>query len=269
MNPHWELWRTEELIDSTSESSPSEEEPPFLDPDINVQTQEKQDNTLDLSYQLLACLTIPWISTLPSSTPISTQPVFPLLPPPPPLVVPPPTTMTTTTKPIKLHISIPKLYDGSFKTSKQWLNVVQLYLLVNAEVYNNDDKKITFILSYMTKEFAFAWAATFHENAVNTTGMVTLGTYSDFITRFNKAFKRRDVTGTTIAWLTTKQMVLKKDWIYSPPLNQYISEFQNHIAWANIKDSNVFIKYFSAEIPPSLIWHIMSMDTIPTTIQEW
>ena len=64
-------------------------------------------------------------------------------------------------------------------------------------------------------------------------------------------------------------MVLKKDQMYYPSLNQYVSKFQNHIIQANIKDSNVLIGYFSAGIPPSLMWCIMSMDTISTTIQEW
>ena len=91
----------------------------------------------------------------------------------------------------------------------------------------------------------------------------------NFITKFNKDFKQRDVTGAAIAWLTTKRMVLKKDRTYSPPLNQYVSEFQNHVARANIKDPNVLIRYFSAGIPPSLMQQIMSMDTVPTTIQEW
>ena len=124
-------------------------------------------------------------------------------------------------------------------------------------------------LSYMTKGSALTWAATFHENAVDATGTVTLGTYSNFIAKFNEDFKQRDITGATIAWLTTKQMVLKKDQTYSPPLNQYVSKFQNHVAWAIIKHPNVLIKYFSAGILPSLMQHIMSMDTAPTTIQEW
>ena len=75
----------------------------------------------------------------------------------------------------------------------------------------------------------------------------------NFIAKFNKDFKQRDVTETAIAWLTTKQMILKKDLTYSPPLNQYVSEFQNHIAQANIKDPNVLIGYFSAGIPPFLM----------------
>ena len=163
MNPCWRLQRTEEPIDSTSESSPSEEEPSFLGPDVVVQTQEEQDNTLDLSHQLLASLALPRVPTPPSPTPIAIQPTFPLLSSPslnPPLT-PPPTTMTTTTKPIELWIGTPEAYDGSFETSKQWLNAVQLYLLVNKDIYNNDDKKITFILSYMTKGSALTWAATF------------------------------------------------------------------------------------------------------------
>ena len=177
--------------------------------------------------------------------------------------------MTTTAKPIELQISTPKAYDGSFETSRQWLNTVQLYLLMNEDVYNNNDKKITFVLSYMTKGSALTWTTTFQENSIDATGTITLGTYPNFIARFNEDFKQRDVTGTTIAWLTTKRMVLKKDQTYSPPLNQYVLEFQNHVAWANIKDPNILIGYFSAGIPPSLMQQIMSMDTMPTTIQEW
>ena len=118
MNPCWELQRTEEPINSTSESSSSEEEPPFLDLDINVQTQEEQDNTLNLSHQLSASLTLPQVSTPPSSTLIATQPTFPLPLPSPfnPPLVPTLTTMTTTAKPIELHIGTSKAYDGSFET---------------------------------------------------------------------------------------------------------------------------------------------------------
>ena len=160
MNLHWGLRRTEEPIDSTSESSPSKEEPLFLDPDIDVQHQEELDNSLDLLHQLSASLTLPQTPTPPSSTPIATQPTFPLLPPPPPT---PPVTMTTTTKPIKLQIGTPEAYNSSFETSRQWLNAVQLYLLVNEDVYNNDDKKIVFVLSYMTKGSALTWATTFRK----------------------------------------------------------------------------------------------------------
>ena len=61
----------------------------------------------------------------------------------------------------------------------------------------------------------------------------------------------------------------KKNNSYSPSLTEYISTFKNHIALANISDPNVLIKYFSAGIPPPLMRRIMSMDTVPSTIDEW
>ena len=97
--------------------------------------------------------------------------------------------MTTTAKPIKLQIGTPKAYGGSLETSRQWLNTVQLYLLVNENVYNNDDKKIVFVLSCITKGSALTWAATFCANSVDATGTVTLGIYSNFVTKFNEDFK--------------------------------------------------------------------------------
>ena len=114
----------------------------------------------------------------------------------------------------------------------------------------------------MTKGLALTWAATFHENAVDATRTITLGTYSNFIAKFNKDFKQRDVTGATIAWLTTKQMVLKKDQMYSPPLNQYISEFQNHVTWASIKDPNILIRYFLLQFSFSILIFFYSLHSL-------
>ena len=41
------------------------------------------------------------------------------------------------------------------------------------------------------------------------------------------------------------------------------------VALANISDPNILIGYFSAGIPPPLMHRIMSMDTVPSTINEW
>ena len=38
---------------------------------------------------------------------------------------------------------------------------------------------------------------------------------------------------------------------------------------SEIGDENVLIGYYSARIPPSLMRRIMSMDTIPSTINDW
>ena len=174
-----------------------------------------------------------------------------------------------TSKPTELCIGTPEVFDGSYEKSQHWLHTVQFYLLVNKVVYNNDNKQIAFTLSYMTKGSALTWATTFRQSAISGTSF-SLGTFADFVTKFNSMFKHHNVTGNAISWLSTKCMMKNtKNNLYSPSLTEYISTFKNHVALANISDANVLIGYFSAGIPPPLMRRIMSMDTVPSTIKEW
>ena len=174
----------------------------------------------------------------------------------------------TTTKPTELRLGTPEHFDGSFDNSQSWMNIVQFYLVVNKAVYNTDEKKIAFALSYMTKGSALTWAATFRTNCISGT-TISFGSFADFVLAFETSFKQRDVTGTTVAWLTTTRMTKKRDGTYSPSLTNYISTFQNNVALATITNHNVLIGYFSAGIPPSLMKRIMSMDTVPSKVEEW
>ena len=181
--------------------------------------------------------------------------------------------MSSTPKPTELRIGSPKAFDGSYEKAIPWLNSVVFYLTVNDEVYNTDAKKIAFALPYMTEGPALTWATTFRHNAlVGTT--IAMGTFAVFIANFKTAFEHHDVKSNAIAWLSTKRMIKKprKDGRrdeYSPPLTEYTSLFQNHVAMSSISDENVLIGYYSAGIPPALMRRIMSMDTIPTTIDSW
>ena len=172
------------------------------------------------------------------------------------------------TKTTELRLGTPEHFDGSFDTSWTWMNTVQFYLVVNKAVYDTDEKKIAFALSYMTKGSALTWASTFRTNCIS--GMtISFGSFADFVSAFETSFKQRDVTGTAVAWLTTTRMTKKRDGSYSPTLTDYISTFQNNVALATITDHNVLIRYFFTRIPPSLMKRIMSMDTVPAKVEEW
>ena len=67
----------------------------------------------------------------------------------------------TTTKPTELRLGTKEAFDGSFDKSRAWMNTVQFYLIVNKAVYDTDEKKIAFALSYMTKGSAVTWVTTF------------------------------------------------------------------------------------------------------------
>ena len=173
------------------------------------------------------------------------------------------------TKPTELCISVPEAFDGSYDKSMQgYMPCSSIYLLVNKAVYDTNEKQIAFALFYMTKGSALTWASTFRQSTISGT-LFTLGTFADFVMKFNTAFKHHNVTGNAISWLSTKWMQKNvKNSSYSPSLIEYISTFKNHVTLANISDPNVLIGYFSAGIPPPLMRRIMSMDTVPSTIDN-
>ena len=60
---------------------------------------------------------------------------------------------------------------------------VKLYLLINDALYNDNEKKIAFALSFMKEGLAVIWASTFTKKAL-TLAIPTLGTWTAFLTDF-------------------------------------------------------------------------------------
>ena len=72
----------------------------------------------------------------------------------------------SSSNPTELRIGAPGAFNGSYKKSTQWLNTIWFYLLINNKVYNDNNKKVTHALSYMTKGSTLTWATTFHQSAI-------------------------------------------------------------------------------------------------------
>ena len=173
---------------------------------------------------------------------------------------------TTTTmappKPQELKLGQPSTFDGEPKKARAWVNDTQLYLLVNKDIYNHNDKKIAFALSFMKKGSARLWALTETKTAF-TRNPPDFGTWTDFLKRFNDLFILENTREQAIAWLSTTKVNDKIN------LLDYISQFKNNAALSGITDQNVLINFFSRGIPTQLMRRIYSMDTIPTTIEKW
>jgi hypothetical protein len=119
----------------------------------------------------------------------------------------------------------------------------------------------------MSKGSALTWATTYRQTAISGT-TVTLGTYTDFLTKFNSAFKYHDTIGNTINWLSTARMN-KPDGSTITPLEKYSALFKSNVALSEITDPNVLVGYFAAGLHPKLMEHMMSMETPTTTINKW
>ena len=116
----------------------------------------------------------------------------------------------------KLYLRWPNNFDGSSSKASAWMDSVKLHLLINDTLYNNDEKKIAFALSFMKEGSATIWASTFTKKALALT-IPTLGTWTAFLADFSTSFIHIDVKNAAIAWLTTTSVTKNL------PLGDYIS----------------------------------------------
>ena len=171
-------------------------------------------------------------------------------------------TITTQQKPQELKLGQPPTFDGIPAKARGWFNNAQLYLLVNKDIYNDDDRKIAFTLSFMREGSAALWALTETEAAFKR-NPPSFGTWQDFLNKFSASFILENTKDQAITWLTMTKVDKKT------PLMEYISQFKNNAALSEINNEDVLINFFSRGIPPSLMKRIYGMDTVPTTIDKW
>ena len=162
------------------------------------------------------------------------------------------TISTTQQKPQELKLGQPPTFDGTPEKTREWFNNTQLYLLVNKEIYNDDDRKIAFALSFMREG-----SAALKRNPLN------FGTWQNFLDKFSTSFILENTKDQAKAWMTTARVDKKT------PLMDYISQFKNNAALSEINNQDVLINFYSRGIPPVLMKKIYGMDTVPNNIDKW
>lgn len=172
------------------------------------------------------------------------------------------TTTTPANKPHELKLGQPSAFDGDLKKARAWINYTQLYLLVNQEIYNHDDKKVAFVLSFMTEGSAGLWALTETKTALRRNPQ-SFGSWNNFLTRFNASFILENTKDQAIAWLSTTKTSDKLN------LLEYISRFKNNAALSGITNQDTLINFFLQGIPTQIMKRIYSVDTVPTTVDKW
>ena len=169
------------------------------------------------------------------------------------------TTATVPLKPQELKLGQPSAFNGDPKKARAWINNTQLYLLVNKDVYNHDDKKIAFTL-FFTKEGLAGLTKTETAFTSNPPGFRT---WADFLKKFNDPFILENTKEQAIAWLSTTKVNDKIN------LLEYIPKFKNNATLSGITTQNVLINFFYRGIPTQLMKRIYSMDTVPNTVEKW
>jgi len=97
----------------------------------------------------------------------------------------------TTGSPKELRVNTPTPFEGDRSKLRTFLLDCELYLLINREIYDHDDKKIAFVLSYLTGGDASMWKNQWLQSK-RAGAAITLGTYVAFFDDLTNAFKEEE-----------------------------------------------------------------------------
>ena len=102
----------------------------------------------------------------------------------------------------KTKLNPPKVFTGKRTDLQRFLQDTFVFLMINKEHYNNDDKKIAFVMSFMTEGDATLWKEEFIgkviRDSITRGDDISFGTYKKFIESLEKSFSPYDAPGDTL-----------------------------------------------------------------------
>ena len=92
----------------------------------------------------------------------------------------------------KTKLNPPKIFTGKRTDLQRFLQDTFIFLTINKEHYNTNDKKIAFVMSFMTEGDAALWKQEFISrvirDSITANKEITFGTYKSFIESLEKLF---------------------------------------------------------------------------------
>ncbi|KAF8663672.1 hypothetical protein AX16_000884 [Volvariella volvacea WC 439] len=118
----------------------------------------------------------------------------------------------------ELRLAPPKPFTGDFNQAEAFILACELYLTANEDTYDNEGKRIAWILSHMQEGAVESWKNNYIRTHMNAQQQLVLGTKAALWTSFRAAFIPEDF----IINLRRKLEALRmKPW----QLTEYINEF--------------------------------------------
>ncbi|KAI5114996.1 hypothetical protein M0805_002206 [Coniferiporia weirii] len=170
----------------------------------------------------------------------------------------------------EINLAKPNEFSSTREYARQFLSSCETYLRVNKHIYDTDELKINFVLSFMQTRTAGDWAINCESIAsaynVDSKGnklatIVGYGTWSDFIKDFKTTFITTDDTN------EAQQALIKLK--QTGTADDFNNQFQSLATRSGITSPEALIALYQAGLTPALLKSIYNRDTMPTTINAW
>jgi len=166
----------------------------------------------------------------------------------------------------ELSLNKPTPFDGSRSKIRDFIQECQLYLTVNSDIYNDDPKKIGFILSYMSEKEATLWKRQYLQS-ITTNNVINFPKIDDFLKKVLGDFKQEDETRSATNQLERLQQG-------KGTAEELVTKFKLLVGKANLSSTSTsdhvhLIRMFQRALNPRLADRILYADVVPTTIEDW
>jgi Retrotransposon gag protein len=144
---------------------------------------------------------------------------------------------------------------------------VYVYLKVNRLTYDNDEKKIFFILSYLAGGDAAVWKQQFIQTKIEESKEVksdepNWGTYKEFVEALKKTFQPYDKLAEALE-------DMKKLCLGDGSITEHNSKFQLLVSQTGIKDFPALTDLYRETLPWGLQSPIIRSEHPLKTLEEW
>jgi hypothetical protein len=161
-------------------------------------------------------------------------------------------------------MALPDKFNGTASKADAFFQQVYLYTTANQDVYNTNEDKIMFILSFMKSGVAGCWANVVVDEAMASTTTSPWGTYATFLAKAKKVFVNPNKLTNTQHQLTNLQQGTET-------VEEFFVEFEQ--AWHNTGYSTgynpVLIKKLDLAVNKQVVDKIYDLMVIPTTYNDY
>jgi Retrotransposon gag protein len=177
------------------------------------------------------------------------------------------TTTTTPKASENIKLNPPTPFTGKRSDFMLFMQDVFIYLKVNKMTYDNDDKKISFILSYLTGGDAAVWKQQFMQTKIEEsvdakTNEPDWKSYKEFVEALKKTFQPYDEPAEALE-------DMKKLRLGDGSITEHNSRFRLLVSQTGMKDSPALTDLYRETLPWGLQSPIIRSEHPPKTLEEW
>ena len=162
--------------------------------------------------------------------------------------------------PKELSLNKPDSFTGEHDKFTPWLLSVRMYLMMNAHVYDTDEKQIGFTLSYMTGGSALAFKENYIEGCISDgLNFFIAESFAVFVKKLKNVYEVGDIKATSMLHLANIRQG-------SRLLAEYASQFLMLMKHAGIEDGTPMGTFFGKGLATFLSDRILSLGITPALL---